>query len=175
LARKVLHLDRKFYVKYSAAKSGIDVGAWVWVEEGISIRNATRSEAIDARRNQDGPRALTVVTEASYSPRPKVQFEPLWDGWVDQQGRCADRPKAESCEICGKTCKTVFDHCHETEIFRGWLCGRCNSMLGFALDDPETLRNGAKYLETFTRKLNEAMDGIALSRGESEQRVSTQA
>jgi hypothetical protein len=34
------------------------------------------------------------------------------------------------CEICDKTDKIVFDHDHEKNEFRGWLCDGCNRSIG---------------------------------------------
>lgn len=34
------------------------------------------------------------------------------------------------CELCGTSEKIVFDHNHETETFRGWLCDPCNRSQG---------------------------------------------
>ena len=39
-------------------------------------------------------------------------------------------PEGACCEICGKTEKLVFDHDHEKNIFRGWLCNGCNRSIG---------------------------------------------
>lgn len=55
------------------------------------------------------------------------------------------------CAICSankpNTKKTWFaDHCHKTKKFRGVLCGRCNSVLGYALDSPDILVCAAAYL-----------------------------
>ncbi len=41
----------------------------------------------------------------------------------------------------------MLDHDHITGVFRGLLCGHCNSTLGHAHDDPATLRRLADYLE----------------------------
>lgn len=41
----------------------------------------------------------------------------------------------------------VVDHCHGSGAVRKLLCSRCNSALGFALDDPARLRALADYLE----------------------------
>lgn len=38
------------------------------------------------------------------------------------------------------------DHCHDTKVVRGLLCGFCNRMLGMAKDSPEVLRRAADYL-----------------------------
>jgi len=52
----------------------------------------------------------------------------------------------KKCPICRKVKPLVADHCHTKNTFRGWICGHCNKMLGFALDDPAILRRGAIYL-----------------------------
>lgn len=51
------------------------------------------------------------------------------------------------CGVCYKQTKTVFDHCHKTNIFRGWICRKCNLALGFVEDKPWILRRLAQYLE----------------------------
>lgn len=65
----------------------------------------------------------------------------------------AGRPRPEICDICGGPPDPKrgmhFDHCHKTHRFRGWLCRKCNLMLGNAEDDPTRLRDGAAYLERF--------------------------
>lgn len=59
----------------------------------------------------------------------------------------AGRPRPTVCELCGAEAKTVFDHCHETDRFRGWLCDRCNRVLGSVGDSVELLRRMIAYLE----------------------------
>jgi hypothetical protein len=39
-----------------------------------------------------------------------------------------------------------FDHCHETGLFRGWLCSKCNSGLGLLGDNEEALERALRYL-----------------------------
>jgi len=41
----------------------------------------------------------------------------------------------------------VVDHCHSTGVVRGILCGQCNIGLGAYADDPNRMREAAKYLE----------------------------
>lgn len=74
-------------------------------------------------RNSYGPRRAKQVLEIAGTPRPGV------------------------CEICGEAGKICLDHCHAKGHFRGWLCNRCNLILGHAKDDPELLRKLAAYLE----------------------------
>lgn len=42
-----------------------------------------------------------------------------------------------------------IDHCHETGVIRGLLCFHCNTSLGHAFDNVNTLRNMITYLEKF--------------------------
>ena len=41
-----------------------------------------------------------------------------------------------------------IDHCHETGVVRGLLCHSCNISLGWARDNPKTLRKLAAYLDS---------------------------
>ena len=55
------------------------------------------------------------------------------------------------CAICGVPeieCSTRLhmDHDHRTGDFRGWLCNKCNRMLGLGGNSPEILERGAMYL-----------------------------
>lgn len=60
-----------------------------------------------------------------------------------------------SCAICGggqtrrNTQTLSVDHCHKSGVIRGLLCQHCNSTLGMARDNPETLESAAAYLRSF--------------------------
>ena len=60
------------------------------------------------------------------------------------------RPCPEMCECCGGPPNGIgclnLDHCHETGIFRGWICNSCNRGLGLLGDNIDGLNNGIKYL-----------------------------
>lgn len=56
------------------------------------------------------------------------------------------------CEICGAKKPGgmggwLIDHSHGLKIFRGILCNRCNTLLGFAQDSIELLKDAISYLE----------------------------
>jgi hypothetical protein len=60
------------------------------------------------------------------------------------------------CKICGATeakhrssNNLLVDHCHVTGNYRGLLCNRCNTSLGFVNDDIELLENMVKYLKEY--------------------------
>src|SRR5713226_4637471 len=59
------------------------------------------------------------------------------------------KEKPSSCEVCGSIIQICYDHCHLTNLHRGWLCHKCNTALGFADDDPMRLRDLARYLDNF--------------------------
>lgn len=65
-------------------------------------------------------------------------------------GTEATRPRPDVCEICGSPPSDkralCFDHCHETGDFRGWICIKCNVVLGHVKDDPKILDALAAYL-----------------------------
>lgn len=64
----------------------------------------------------------------------------------------AGRPPPEVCELCGEPPNDwshqslVFDHCHASGKFRGWLCDRCNRTLGQVKDSIELLHRMIRYL-----------------------------
>ena len=58
------------------------------------------------------------------------------------------------CAGCGKhqnqlEKKLNVDHCHETGLVRGLLCGNCNRALGLLKDNVQTLTMLIEYLEQF--------------------------
>jgi len=57
-------------------------------------------------------------------------------------------PFGTPCECCGDTKQMLyFDHCHESDVFRGWLCNRCNSAIGMLGDDIEGIERALAYLK----------------------------
>jgi len=43
-----------------------------------------------------------------------------------------------------------LDHDHSTGKFRGWLCNKCNSALGFFGDDVDIIKRAVKYMEEYS-------------------------
>ena len=52
-----------------------------------------------------------------------------------------------ACATCGKETKLYVDHCHESGDVRGLICHHCNTALGMAFDNIDTLKAMIKYLE----------------------------
>src|ERR1043166_3270839 len=67
----------------------------------------------------------------------------------EQDGCCAICKEPESGN---KNQKLSADHCHESGVFRGLLCNRCNRAMGLFRDDPEILEAAANYLRSHALK-----------------------
>lgn len=69
-----------------------------------------------------------------------------WDALAAQYPVCpgCQRPFGAGFYPC-------VDHDHNTGEIRGMLCNGCNKAVGFAVDDPNTLRSLAAYLDTWRK------------------------
>jgi len=74
---------------------------------------------------------------------------PRWKGGVSfrYKIKSAPRKKPMQCEICGAMGKICYDHDHKTDKFRGWICSRCNLVLGMVNDNKELLSQIIEYLK----------------------------
>ncbi len=71
----------------------------------------------------------------------------------------AGRSRPALCEICHEfNLRIVFDHCHASGEFRGWLCDRCNRVLGTVKDSPELLMALRDYLKGARNVQDESED-----------------
>lgn len=60
------------------------------------------------------------------------------------------RPRPQVCECCGAPPSyrgLHADHCHVTNTFRGWLCGKCNRGIGLLGDGLDIVLKAAEYLK----------------------------
>lgn len=68
---------------------------------------------------------------------------------VEQYDKLAAK-HGEVCAVCKKpesrARRLSLDHCHTTGRIRGFLCCRCNLLIGGAADDPDILEAAARYL-----------------------------
>lgn len=86
---------------------------------------------------------------AAFRARDPERTRRQWRGYRERKllALTGGRPKPDHCDICGMGGRVCFDHSHASGVFRGWLCNRCNLILGHATDDPAVLRRLADYLE----------------------------
>lgn len=68
----------------------------------------------------------------------------------------AGRSRPTLCELCSSDkFRIVFDHCHISGKFRGWICDQCNKVLGLVKDSREVLGKMIVYLEVHNGKIND--------------------
>jgi hypothetical protein len=84
--------------------------------------------------------------------KKKFVRKPLYEHAEAEEGKrqFIDGRIYVDCGLCGKWVhhtKLCNDHNHYTGKLRGWICHNCNSMLGFAHDDINTLMNAIEYLK----------------------------
>lgn len=84
-----------------------------------------------------------------YSPKSRLRKT----GWSPEMIEEQLSTQLGVCIICNillrvgvSSCSLAADHCHMTGTPRGILCKNCNSLIGFANDDPEILRRAARYV-----------------------------
>ena len=66
---------------------------------------------------------------------------------LEYKEKTAGRKKPEQCDVCGEIRTICFDHDHITEKFRGWICHRCNLVLGHVKDSSELLIKLSEYIK----------------------------
>lgn len=119
--------------------------AWKKTPEGKAAQKRwTQNWQQNATEEQKAARS-TYFTEWSRRNRSKLNAEGTARR-LRKQEETAARPKPDTCEVCGNEGKIVFDHCHSSNRFRGWLCYACNTALGLLNDDPERLEKLTAYL-----------------------------
>ena len=135
---KVVEYHKRYMSKNPEVKRVAKVKATqAWRSRNIESARATDAAAKRELRKSD-PVGQKVIKNRSYAKKVEAM---------------ANRPRALCCELCGllpgfgsahKT--TVFDHCHVTGNFRGWLCDRCNKVLGLVKEDENLLLKMRDYL-----------------------------
>lgn len=112
--------------------------------------NRERVEAMDARSRQAWFAKNGGWTNPAQRARQRV---------YDRKRRGVPTPPYPAPEFCEAGCgqkleinsvRTHVDHDHDTGIFRGWICNRCNLGIGLLGDSIEGLRRALTYLETHT-------------------------
>lgn len=121
-------------------------------KEKLKARYVANKEKINEysiKWQRDNPEKAKVIRrrtilKCKYGITPEE-----WDALFDKQGK--------KCAVCtspvtiGKGWNT--DHDHVTGKVRGILCIHCNTLLGYAKDDADTLRAAAAYIEAFRKAL----------------------
>lgn len=84
--------------------------------------------------------AYCPVKKSHYNRKVRYNLTPA------QYTRMLARQKG-CCAICHRIRRLGVDHSHETTKVRGLLCNGCNSLLGYASDSVDILKNAIRYLK----------------------------
>lgn len=124
--------ERRWYAKAKAAQSE----AWRHRKEAARLRATKyrqKRKAYSRRLQAEDPARANGYTRKYRLKKLEIK---------------AGRKKPTACEICASNkAKIHFDHCHQTGVFRGWICINCNAILGHAKDSADHLRKVITYLE----------------------------
>ena len=107
-----------------------------------------RTANIEKVRESDKVAHYAYRQTAEYKLASAARSKKFKQKQRDERERIAGRPQPDRCEICkGNDFRIVWDHCHEYGHFRGWICDRCNRVLGIVKDNRQILLNMARYLK----------------------------
>jgi hypothetical protein len=109
-----------------------------------NLRLARTSAEHYDRYHENNPDAQRIANLSRYQGMTMADYDALL---LKQGGVCAVCGRPETQRRHGKTRLLSVDHDHDTGTVRGLLCSRCNTSLGYSLDDPTRLRAAADYLE----------------------------
>ena len=128
--------------RYKKHKKEIDIYRANW-----RSKNLARLKLVEAERariwRKNNPEAQKIRNQRHKEKREAERVA------------IAGRPRPDYCELCGELgepassvyiYRTLFDHDHITGKFRGWICDRCNKVLGLVEDNPDLLKEMIKYL-----------------------------
>ena len=107
------------------------------------------NEKAKAWYDQNGERARERISKYYYSDKDNInmgrvckKYNLTKEEYVEMVEKCNN-----TCEICLKPIKKgCVDHCHKTGDVRGYICGNCNSAIGFLKDDHNIVKRAANYL-----------------------------
>jgi len=90
-------------------------------------------------------------TDITYSRMKEHRIKAYFGISLEEYNTLAE--KTTDCNICQTPFSSSFDkqldHCHESNIIRGFLCHKCNKALGLFKDDPLILEQALKYLQGY--------------------------
>lgn len=151
IAGEEIKRKRREYGKTQAAKK-VRQAYLETNKERIKARYTSNKEKMNEysiKWQKDNPDKAKVirrrtVLKCKYGITPED-----WDTLFNEQGR--------KCAVCASLVTTGngwnTDHDHITGKVRGILCLHCNTLLGYAKDDVDTLRAAAMYIEKFRKAL----------------------
>lgn len=117
---------------------------------GKYIRTACKPCYCDHLRSWRNSKKITIdgVIRSGVWLRQKygIYIEDYKRMYENQAGLCA------ICDLSTPGRLLVVDHNHHTQEVRALLCQPCNKAIGFARENPETLREMARYVEYYNER-----------------------
>lgn len=111
------------------------------------IKERHRANNLDRIRTRQAERARVYRTTPEYKEAQRARMARFKAKRKAEREAIAGRPMPDKCETCHTDeFRIVWDHCHTAGHFRGWICDRCNRVLGLVRDDAALLRALAGYL-----------------------------
>ena len=110
----------------------------------------------DNWKNPDGSWKKPSKSREEINQRNRENYHSYYKGRHNELRKKYQDAKRVSgnCLICKKFFKTLCrDHCHTTNIERGYICMHCNFVLGHAFDNVEILKETIAYLEKFNDRI----------------------
>lgn len=120
--------NKSAFYKRSQRRDGLDSTCKACRSRQFKVRNATPDAKLKAR-------------EYKYRAKYGIGVADVDAMLAQQQGLCA------ICKVDVRGITFHVDHNHETGAVRSILCLKCNSLLGYAAEDPAILRSAIAYLE----------------------------
>lgn len=120
-----------------------------WRAAHPDVARAIKARYMENSREERLPREAAKARErrANDPTLQKIRTQRWLDKRRGERELAAGRPTPDKCEICGEFhLRIVFDHCHIHGHFRGWICDRCNKVLGMVKDSTELLQLLVRYL-----------------------------
>lgn len=115
---------------------------------------ATRSRYRSSEKGLRKGAQLANKIRLAYPEREKLRQIKFYERKEERLALEAGRPRSKTCDICWSNERIVFDHCHNSGKFRGWLCDRCNRTLGQVKESIPLLRKLIAYLEKHNGKID---------------------
>lgn len=135
---------------FRGAPHGVDVMVMTRAEYSRRYRerHPDRVKAAGKKWRSKNREKERATSRRHYAKNIEARREAVWDAKGIPR---PTRPRPGLCEMCagvnadGKALS--LDHCHEKNVFRGWLCNKCNTGIGKLGDNLAGALRAVAYLE----------------------------
>jgi len=136
---------QKYNKEYSSRP---EVIAWAKIRNARLERKKVRQEYKKSDKGKEAEKRYVRKNWDKNAPLREKHL--LWRYGItpEQYNELFEKQKG-LCAICGKEqeARLHVDHCHNTKVVRGLLCGNCNRALGLMKDNIEFLLKAVNYLQ----------------------------